>query len=339
MDNDLHASHLGADEMVRQTFGLLLLFALSAVPAFAGEPTIQPTEVRKVVADGKHNAFTAFIRWKDAYWLSFRKAESHGSRDGDLIVLRSTDAKNWTEALRLDVLPDDRDPQFLATEKRLFLYDPALKGGQLTSFVTYTDDGKTWSKPQPVYKPTYIFWKPVAHNGTFYATAHVKSRDGKQRNVDLIRSDDGLNWEKVSRIRGGNWESETTIYFAADNKIAAFLRQKYGSPQSSILTSTAPFDQWEETPTPQMHFSGHAAYKFDGVDYFMSRTFEQGRKHPGVMIYTLNGTELTPYCKLPAGGDCAYPAAVQVGDEMLVSYYSSHEGSTNIYLARVPLKK
>lgn len=30
--------------------------------------------------------------------------------------------------------------------------------------------------------------------------------------------------------------------------------------------------------------------------------------------------------------------AVEVGDEMLVSYYSSHEGRTNVYLARVPLK-
>jgi len=56
-------------------------------------------------------------------------------------------------------------------------------------------------------------------------------------------------------------------------------------------------------------------------------------------VYTFADGELTPYCALPAGGDCAYPAAVQVGDEMFVSYYSSHEGSTNVYLARVPLRK
>jgi len=300
---------------------------------------IEPAEVRTVVADGKHNAFTAFIRWKDAYWLSFRKADSHSSGNGDLIVLRSTDAKEWTEALRLDVLPDDRDPQFLATEDRLFLYDPALKGGQLTSYVTYTDDGKTWSKPQPVYKPTYIFWKPVSQQGRFYATAHVKSRDGKTRDVHLITSTDGLEWSMVSKIRGGNWESETTILFPSDDKVYAFLRQKYGSPQSSVLTSKPPFKEWEETPMPQMHFSGHAAHRFNGVDYFLSRTFDSGRKNPGVMIYTFEEGELHPYCRLPAGGDCAYASAVQEGDDMLVSYYSTHEGKTNIYLARVPLLK
>lgn len=311
----------------------------SLPPLSAGETLVQPSEVRQVVADGKHNAFTALVRWKDAYWLSFRKGQSHNSADGDLIVLRSADGREWTETLRLDVLPDDRDPQFLATADRLFLYDPALKGDDLTTFAAYTDDGRTWSRPQVVYKPTYILWKPVAHGDKFYATAHVKSRDGKTRDVHLIRSVDGLAWEQVSRIRGGNWESETTIHFLADDRIVAFLRQKYGSPQSSILQSTAPFAEWAERPTPQLHFSGHAAYTFNGVNYLLTRTFASGRNDPGVMIYTFSGDELRPYCALPAGGDCAYAAAVQVGVEMLVSYYSSHEGTTNIYTARVPLKK
>jgi hypothetical protein len=41
---------------------------------------------------------------------------------------------------------------------------------------------------------------------------------------------------------------------------------------------------------------------------------------------------------LPSGGDCSWPEAVELGDQMLVSFYSSHETSTNICLARVPLK-
>jgi hypothetical protein len=56
------------------------------------------------------------------------------------------------------------------------------------------------------------------------------------------------------------------------------------------------------------------------------------------MIYTYADRKATLYCKLPSGGDCSYAEAVEVGDEMLVSYYSSHEGRTSVYLARVPLK-
>lgn len=48
--------------------------------------------------------------------------------------------------------------------------------------------------------------------------------------------------------------------------------------------------------------------------------------------------ELTPYCQLPSGGDCAYLEAVEAGNNMLVSFYSTHEDSTNIYLATVPLQ-
>jgi len=301
---------------------------------------VGPLEVRAVVSDGKHNAFTAFVRWRDAYWLAFRKGGAHGSRDGDLIVLRSVDTKTWTEALRLDVLPDDRDPQLLATDKRLFLYDVAVEGDKLTSFVTYTDDGKSWSKPKPVYKPAYIFWKPKARGDGFYATAHVKSHDGGAREVHLITSRDGIEWERVSKMRGGNWESETTIHFLTDTRIVAFLRQKHGSPAASLLFADAPFTEWEERPLAGMHFAGHDSYTFDGVNILASRAFEQGRKNPYTMIYTFDKeANLTPYCRLPSGGDCSYPGIVRDGDEMLVSYYSSHEGTASIYLARVPLPK
>src|SRR5688500_11031567 len=97
----------------------LLTIACAAAPAAAAEKLVEPVEVRRLVADGKHNAFTALVRWKAAYWLAFRKAEDHNSSDGDLVVLRSSDAKEWTPAMTLDVLPDDRDPQFLATSERL----------------------------------------------------------------------------------------------------------------------------------------------------------------------------------------------------------------------------
>ncbi len=325
----------------KRIFALLALACLTPAARLqaAEADLIQPAEVRCLVADGKHNAFTAMVRWHDAYWLAFRKAQSHNSADGDVIVLRSEDAVDWDETLRLDILPDDRDPQFLATDNRLLLYDPALKGSALTSYVTFTEDGKQWSEPQAVYEPTYILWKPVAHGGRFFATAHVKSRDGASRNVHLITSENGLDWKKVSQIRGGNWESETTIHFVADDRIVAFLRQKYGSPQASLLYSTAPFAEWTERPAPQIHFSGHSAYTFNGVHYLLSRTYQSGRESPGTIIYTFGDDgQLAPYCRLPSGGDCSYPAAVQIGQQMLVSYYSTHEGSTNVYLARVPLK-
>ena len=51
---------------------------------------------------------------------------------------------------------------------------------------------------------------------------------------------------------------------------------------------------------------------------------------------------LTPYAQTPLNppkGGCSYCEAVEMGDEMFICFYSSHEGNAKIYTGRVPLKK
>jgi hypothetical protein len=47
---------------------------------------------------------------------------------------------------------------------------------------------------------------------------------------------------------------------------------------------------------------------------------------------------LTEFLKLPSGGDTSYAGLVWHEDLLWVSYYSSHEGKTAIYLAKVKVK-
>jgi hypothetical protein len=319
---------------------LLSLAAATAVKA--AEPASQlvpPREVRKLVADGKHNAFTALTRFQDRFWLAFRSATGHNSADGDIVLLESADAQTWNESKRLNVGPDDRDPQFLVVGQRLLLYVPGMSGRELTTYALHTEDGRSWSQPQPVYQPQFIVWKPCAFGGKYYAGAHKKDEvsGGKGREVHLVVSEDGLHWEKISTIRAGNWESETTLYFEPTGHVVAFLRQKYASPPCQILEADPPYQQWTPRSAGVPHLSGHCVHTFRGVTYLLSRTMDYSTRKTGTMIYTYAGGQLRPYCELPSGGDCSYAEAVELGDEMLVSYYSSHEGTTNIHLARVPL--
>lgn len=337
--------------MVRCCAGWLLLGFLIGSHAWSQplptEGVVKPKVVLKVFGAGQHNAFTAFRRWKSEYWLAFRQAKSHNSADGDIVLLRSSDAQTWREARRFDLLGDDRDPQFVATDKRLIMYDAALQGRDLTTLAVYTEDGETWSKPQPCYEPRFFVWKPIWHGDKFWSGAHKKDDSaggGKNREVHLISSPDGLKWEKVSLIRAGNWESETTLHFQGDRAIA-FLRQKYGSPPAQVLEADPPYATWKSRPAPINHFSGHSCHTFRGVTYLLTRTMDYSAKKAGQAIYTLETDgSLKLYCVLPAGGDCAYAEAVEAGDDMLVSYYSGHETDnpadhTNIYVATVPLKK
>ncbi|MDQ3625367.1 MAG: exo-alpha-sialidase [Verrucomicrobiota bacterium] len=319
---------------------LLLLALCIGFPSWsrAGD-LVKPLEVRKVFANGKHNAFTAMRRFKGDLWLAFRAGDSHNSPAADVLVLRSRDGQEWRQAYKLDAARDDRDPQFVATGQRLYLYSPGMNGKELNTWLVHTEDGQSWSAPQKIYEPQFILWKPCIHEGMFYAAAHKKDETsgGKGREVHFVKSADGVKWEKVSTIRAGNWESETTLFFDDKHRATAFLRQKYGSPQAQILEADPPYTAWAPRPTDVRHFSGHSVHSLRGVTYLLSRSVGPGKVY-GAMIYTFADGKLTPYCELPAGGDCAYLEAVADGSNMLVSYYSTHEGSTNIYLAVVPLK-
>jgi len=47
--------------------------------------------------------------------------------------------------------------------------------------------------------------------------------------------------------------------------------------------------------------------------------------------------KLTEFLELPSGGDTSYPVIVWHDGLLWVSYYSSHEGKTSIYLAKVEI--
>lgn len=48
-----------------------------------------------------------------------------------------------------------------------------------------------------------------------------------------------------------------------------------------------------------------------------------------------NGKDFTETLKLPSGGDTSYAGMVVSDNFLWISYYSSHEGKTAIYLAKV----
>ncbi|MCP4498196.1 MAG: exo-alpha-sialidase, partial [Phycisphaeraceae bacterium] len=61
----------------------------------------------------------------------------------------------------------------------------------------------------------------------------------------------------------------------------------------------------------------------DGTRTFVARLGRDGRLEDTVF--------------LPSSGDTSYPGLVLEGDRLLVSYYSSHEERTAIYLAEIDL--
>ena len=60
---------------------------------------------------------------------------------------------------------------------------------------------------------------------------------------------------------------------------------------------------------------------------------------PTTSLYWLHEDALHEAVELPSAGDCSYPGFVALSEERgLLSYYSSHEGSTSIYLAELTVR-
>jgi hypothetical protein len=59
------------------------------------------------------------------------------------------------------------------------------------------------------------------------------------------------------------------------------------------------------------------------------------QRQTGVLITDLQGKVLKTIA-LPSGGDTSYPGMLFHGKKLWVVYYSSHEGRSQIYLAKIP---
>ncbi len=326
-------------------------------------PGFLPPKVRieSLVADGRHNAFASFAKWRGRYWLAYRRASGHTARDGEIVVLVSAETKEWAEVIRFDLDGDGRDPQLVVFGDRLWLYINSLLDGIFKIFAACSGDGQTWDPPQQIYRDGFILWKPVLHQGRLYAGVHKPGRDD-QRFSQLMVSSDGFSWTKISSIRRGTGESETTLVFDQVGDLTAFLRDQT-RVGGAILETQPPFIEWTQRPAG-VHLSGHAVYTFSNRTYVLSRAIVSDppvaagaprdalptELDQGTVIYTYENGVLAPYCLLgPLSGnhDSSYATAVQEDDEILVVFHrSEHEYSgkhcyrdaADLLLARVPLK-
>lgn len=321
--------------------GRLLLAAfpmlIGTLGTRAGEPTVR--SVVRVGEAAPHNAFTDLVRWKDRWWCVFREGQAHVSPDGAIRVLVSDDGVRWTSAARLTSgLGDLRDPHVTVTpEGRLMLYGAAaLPSGPVKhrSLAWFSPDGREWSSEVPVGDPNVWLWRVVWNGPEALGVGYDTTGE---RFVRLYATRDGRKFEtRVETLFAEPNPNETGLAFLPDGTCVCLLRRD-GQPGTAKLgRSRPPYRDW--------------AWQDLGVRLGGPQLIRlpDGRLVAGVRLY--DGAVRTSICqvdagagkirelvKLPSGGDCSYPGLVWHQGELWVSYYSSHEGRTMVYVARVGL--
>ena len=111
------------------------------------------------------------------------------------------------------------------------------------------------------------------------------------------------------------------------------VRRETGDQGGWIGTSSAPYTDWKFTPTKARVGGPDFIELPDGSLGAGSRDHSQGKVK--FSLFRMTWDSLQPALTLPSSGDCSYPVLVWHDGLLWVSYYSSHEGETSIYLAKV----
>lgn len=326
----------------RPTAVLCSLVLIAGAASAADAPRAEIVSVKKIWDGAPHNAFTDLL-WKDGQWFCvFREGQKHVSPDGALRILTSKDGNTWNSAAVVTAKEADlRDAKIcIAPGNRLMLCGAGalhhpVEGHTHQSYVWYSDDGLKWSDAIPIGEPGYWLWRVTWHNDVAYAVGYAT---GRQRSTRLYRSRDGRKFETiVPALNGEGFPNESSLLFEKDGTALCIVRRDDDAAPSALLgTAKAPYTDWTfkslETRVggPQLLQIPDGRIVVGGRDYV-------GKAKTNLWWLDPQKAKLTAIATLPSGGDTSYPGLVYRDGMLWVSYYSSHEGKTSIYVAQVKL--
>jgi hypothetical protein len=326
----------------------MLLFALlPATLAADPAPKAELVSVAKIWDQAAHNAFTDLIRFRDRWYCTFREGVKHAGDPGAIRILVSADGAKWESIAHMAKPGEDyRDPKLAITpDGKLMLVAasavPATRD-PLTdhySFVCFSADGKTWTEPKKVVSSWQWLWRVTWHEGAAYGVGYSwddkSPREDKKRSAILFRSKDGVSFEKLADFALKN-PSEATLRFAGDTLLC--LQRRDGEPNTAMLgTSKAPFKEWQWQDLG-MYFGGPNFLQLpDGTWWAVGRRIADKKAETIVCRFDVKAGKLEHVLTLPSSGDTSYAGLVWHEGQLWISYYSTHEKKTSIYLARVKI--
>jgi hypothetical protein len=303
--------------------------------------------VKRIWDAGQHNAFTDLIHFQGKWFCTFRESEAHVGGNGKIRVLTSGDAERWeSAALLTEAGVDLRDPKFsITSDGRLMLalggsiYEgKILKGRQPR--VSFSRDGLAWSAPQKVLSEGDWLWRVTWHEGKAYGITYLSAPAGATKSttpaewiVKLVESTNGVDYRVLKEFDVTGRPNEATVRFLANGDGVILLRRETKDKEAWIGVSKAPYTDWKWQSAGMFVGGPNFIQLPNGKLVASGRQMAPGGPKTFVGEMTMNS--ITPKDILPSGGDCSYPGLVWHENKLWVSYYSSHEGKSSIYLAKV----
>ena len=299
--------------------------------------------VQKIWDKAPHNAFTDLVWFNNRWFCVFREGEAHVSPDGALRVITSKDGVEWESAALITSDNSDlRDAKIAVTSDGQLmltgagaLHDKSVNTHQ--SFSWFSDDGFNWSRAYLIGDPDFWLWRSTWHKGKVYSIGYGCN---KKRMLRLYSGSDGKSFETlVDTLYETGYPNETSIVFCGDT--ACCIMRRDGDLNSGMLgVALPPYPDWNWRDLG-VRIGGPHMIQLPGGDMVAAvRLYKSSDSKPvrtSVCKVDTQKATITELLTLPSGGDTSYPGLVYLDGILWVSYYSSHEGKTSIYLAKVKM--
>jgi len=298
-------------------------------------------DARRIWDQAPHNAFTDLIRFGDCWYCAFREGQGHICDEGSLRLIRSQDGEEWASAALMAWEDGDvRDAKLSISGDGKLMLSGAVRflepqnGNKHQSVTWLSSDGNTWDGPHacPSGLGTWR-WSATWHDGIGYSFGY----SGKDEAGCLYHTADGKTWEVVKDKAfpdAETYANESSLVFLADGTGYCLLRRDKGSCTGLLGKATAPYTDWDWQDLG-LRIGGPKIIQLgDGRLLATVRLYDDPVRTSVCWVDAENGT-IAESLRLPSGGDTSYAGMIEHGGVVWISYYSSHEEKTAVYLAKV----
>ncbi len=326
-------------------FPALLPIAL-AQRSFSELPKSKPparaeiVEVNRISGPAPHSAFTDLIRHRERFYCVYREAQSHVSDDGVIRVLSSTDGNRWTSFAKLDYpVADLRDPKITVDPRGDLLLTAAARmrppsDYKFKSMMWRSHDGRDWTSAEEFGDHDFWLWRVQFHRGRGYSMGYAIN---EPRSLRSYLSMDGYRFDVLgNNVFDKSYPNETSLIFNQDESALCLLRRD-GDPKTALLgRSRPPYRGWEWKDLG-IRIGGPHMIKLPDNRIVAAVRLYEGKTRTSLCWLEPSIPALTEFLVLPSGGDTSYAGLVWHDGLLHVSYYSSHEEKTAVYLAKIKL--
>jgi len=313
------------------------LFAAAAVsqlsPCASGQSKPELVSARRIWDRAEYNSFTDLIRVRNRWFCVFREGHSHAGDHGKVRIITSADAQKWEPAALVEEAGIDlRDPKLSEMpDGRLML----ITGGIVyegTAYATraprvsFSADGHQWSAPRRLLSEDHWLWRVTWRKNRAYSLSKL-NEGRRERRGFLYSSENGIDWQWITEFKVEG-VSETTLRFLPDDEAIALIRPGW------IGSSRPPYKQWKFHKLEMTIGGPNFLILPDGRFWATARDYLENGTHSTVLA-EMTRESYRPVLTLPSGGDTSYAGMVWYDDLLWISYYSSHEEKTSVYLATV----